>query len=64
MASRPLAAWVRQGPSGLVANHVPFLLDRQRGAFGTLIASSVSRYRLTGSRPSSRPARMKTCRTG
>jgi transcriptional regulator len=37
MASRPLGAWVCQGRAGLVANHVPFLLDRSRGPLGTLI---------------------------
>jgi transcriptional regulator len=31
MASRPLGAWVCQGREGLIANHVPFLLDRSRG---------------------------------
>lgn len=37
MASHPLGAWVCHGRNGLVANHVPFLLDRDRGPFGTLI---------------------------
>ena len=37
MVSHPLGAWVAQGRNGLVANHVPFLLDRERGPFGTLI---------------------------
>jgi transcriptional regulator len=37
MASHPLGAWVCHGRSGLVANHVPFLLDPSRGPFGTLI---------------------------
>jgi transcriptional regulator len=37
LASRPLGAWVCHGRSGLVANHVPFLLDRRRGPSGTLI---------------------------
>jgi transcriptional regulator len=37
MASHPLGAWVCLGRDGLVANHVPFLLDRSRGAFGTLL---------------------------
>ena len=31
MASHPLGAWVCHGRDGLVANHVPFLLDRSRG---------------------------------
>lgn len=35
--SHPLGAWVCQGSQGLVANHVPFFLDRQRGPQGTLI---------------------------
>lgn len=37
MASYPLGAWVCSGKSGLVANHVPFYLDRNKGPFGTLI---------------------------
>ena len=35
--SHPLAAWVCQTEDGLVANHVPFLLDRSRGPHGTLL---------------------------
>lgn len=37
MESYPLGAWVCQGDKTLVANHVPFLLDRSTGPFGTLI---------------------------
>jgi transcriptional regulator len=37
MASHPLGAWVCHGQDGLIANHVPFLLDRSRGPLGTLI---------------------------
>lgn len=37
MASYPLGAWVCAGKSGLVANHVPFYLDRNKGPYGTLI---------------------------
>lgn len=37
MATRPLGAWVCNGRDGLIANHVPFLLDRSRGPLGTLI---------------------------
>jgi transcriptional regulator len=37
MASHPLGAWVCLGHEGLVANHVPFFLDRSRGPNGTLI---------------------------
>lgn len=37
MASRSLGAWVCQGREGLIANHVPFFLDRSRGPLGTLI---------------------------
>jgi transcriptional regulator len=37
MTSHPLGAWVCHGRDGLIANHVPFLLDRSRGPFGTLI---------------------------
>ncbi len=32
-----LGGWVIGGGAGLVANHVPFLLDRARGPHGTLI---------------------------
>ncbi len=34
----PLGTWVIAGADGLVANHVPFLLDPARGEHGTLIA--------------------------
>ncbi len=37
MAAHPLGAWVCHGPEGLIANHVPFLLDVSRGPHGTLI---------------------------
>jgi transcriptional regulator len=37
MESHPLGAWVCGGQGGLIANHVPFLLDRSRGPNGTLI---------------------------
>ena len=33
----PLGAWVVPGDDGLIANHIPFLLDRSRGKFGTLL---------------------------
>jgi len=32
-----LGAWVVQGAQGLVANHIPFLLDAGRGPHGTLV---------------------------
>jgi len=32
-----LGAWVCQGQEGLIANHVPFVLDRSRGEHGTLM---------------------------
>jgi len=35
--AHPLGAWVVPGADGLVANHLPFLLDRSRGPFGTLL---------------------------
>ena len=38
MAAHPLGAWVCHGADGLVANHVPFLLDRSQGPLGTLVA--------------------------
>jgi transcriptional regulator len=37
MQAHPLGAWVCLGEGGLIANHVPFLLDRSRGTHGTLI---------------------------
>lgn len=37
MEAHPLGAWVCQTEGGLVANHVPFLLDRNRGEFGMLV---------------------------
>lgn len=38
MEEHPLAAWVCQGPEGLIANQLPFVLDRNHGPHGTLIA--------------------------
>ena len=35
--AHPLGAWVCQSSDGLVANHIPFLLDRSRGASGALL---------------------------
>lgn len=35
--TNPLGAWVAPSENGLVANHIPFLLDRSRGKFGTLL---------------------------
>ena len=39
MTAHPLGAWVctGTGEEGLVANHLPWLLDRSRGPLGTLI---------------------------
>ena len=37
MDAHPLGAWVQQDETGLVANHLPFLLDRSQGPHGTLI---------------------------
>ncbi|MDE2416416.1 MAG: FMN-binding negative transcriptional regulator [Burkholderiales bacterium] len=37
MDSYPLGAWVCAGSGGLVANHLPFFLDRSQGPSGTLI---------------------------
>jgi transcriptional regulator len=37
MEAHPLAAWVSQCADGLVANHIPWVLDRSRGAHGTLV---------------------------
>ncbi len=36
--ANPLGAWVCSSEDGLVANHIPFFLDRERGPHGTLIA--------------------------
>lgn len=33
----PLGAWVCSGDAGLVANHIPFVLDRSAGEFGRLL---------------------------
>ncbi len=35
--AHPLGAWVCQTSTGLVANHIPFLLDRSLGRSGTLL---------------------------
>lgn len=35
--AHPLGTWVCQGADGLIANHLPFVLDRQRGPHGTLL---------------------------
>lgn len=35
--AHPLGAWVCQTEEGLVANHVPFVLDRSQGGLGTLL---------------------------
>lgn len=37
MAAHPLGTWVCHTAQGLVANHVPFWLDRTRGPLGTLV---------------------------
>ncbi len=37
MARHPLGAWVCQGREGLIANHLPWFLDRSRGPHGTLM---------------------------
>jgi len=36
IVDRPLAALVTLGPEGLIASHIPFLLDPHVGRFGTL----------------------------
>jgi transcriptional regulator len=35
--SRPLGAWVTQADGTLVVNHIPFLVDSEKGEHGTLI---------------------------
>lgn len=37
IAAHPLGAWVAATPQGLVSNHLPFVLDRSRGAQGVLL---------------------------
>ena len=37
MDTHPLGAWVCTGAEGLIANHIPFVLDRSRGPHGTLM---------------------------
>ncbi|MCW5661143.1 MAG: FMN-binding negative transcriptional regulator [Burkholderiaceae bacterium] len=37
LSAHPLATWVVQGADGLVVNHIPFLIDTDRGPFGTLV---------------------------
>jgi transcriptional regulator len=37
MARHPLGAWVCASADGLIANHIPFVLDRSRGPHGTLM---------------------------
>ena len=37
IAHHPLGTWVCQGTDGLIANHLPFVLDRERGENGTLV---------------------------
>jgi transcriptional regulator len=36
--AHPLATWVTLGVNGLIANHIPFILDTTRGKYGTLRA--------------------------
>lgn len=38
ITEHPLGALVHQGPQGLDANHIPFLIDADRGEHGTLLA--------------------------
>ena len=35
--AHPLGAWVCLGDTGLVVDHIPFLLEAERGEFGTLV---------------------------
>jgi transcriptional regulator len=35
--AHPLGAWVSAGEDGLIANHIPFLIDPNAGEFGSLI---------------------------
>lgn len=36
--AHPLGTWVTLGANGLIANHIPFILDASRGPYGTLRA--------------------------
>ena len=36
--AHPLGTWVTSGDQGLIANHIPFILDARRGPHGTLRA--------------------------
>ncbi|QYF95910.1 FMN-binding negative transcriptional regulator [Massilia sp. PAMC28688] len=36
--AHPLGTWVTHADGQLAANHIPFMLDRSRGEFGTLVA--------------------------
>jgi transcriptional regulator len=36
--THPLGAWITHGADGLAVDHIPFLVDRTRGEFGTLLA--------------------------
>lgn len=38
IVAHPLGAWITQGADGLTANHIPFIIDRERGPYGTLRA--------------------------
>jgi len=35
--AHPLGTWVTPADEGLIANHIPFLIDAERGEFGTLV---------------------------
>jgi transcriptional regulator len=35
--AHPLATWVVQGADALLVNHIPFLIDAERGPYGTLV---------------------------
>ena len=37
LRAHPLATWVVQSADGLVVNHIPFLVDADRGPHGTLV---------------------------
>ena len=37
LRTHPLGTWVTQADEGLIANHIPFLIDAERGEFGTLV---------------------------
>lgn len=51
----PLGVWVSMGQGELVANHIPFDIDTERGEFGTLVAHVARANPIWRESPSSVP---------